>query len=152
MRSAPDIVIVPATPADGPVIAALLRAADLPHEDFAPHLAQFLVARRGGAVVGAVGAELCGTDALLRSLVVAPELRGAGLGGRLVDELERAAGAWGVRHWWLLTTTAEKFFAARGFRAAERCAAPEAIRRTGQFAGGCDRSAACLTRERREPA
>jgi amino-acid N-acetyltransferase len=149
MSTIADLAIAPAVPADVPAIAALLRAAELPDEDFAPHLAQFLVVRGGGAVVGAVGAELGGPDALLRSLVVASSQRGAGLGGRLVDELERAAGAWGVRRWWLLTTTAEGFFKARGFRVAARSEAPEAIRRTGQFSGGCGCSAVCMTRERR---
>ena len=144
-----DYSITPATPADVPAIAALLRAAELPHEDFALHVAHFLVARSGGALVGAVGAEVCGTDALLRSLVVAPEQRCAGLGGRLVNELERAADAWGVRRWWLLTTTAEAFFAKRRFRVAARSEAPVAIRATGQFNGGCYCSAVCLTRERR---
>jgi amino-acid N-acetyltransferase len=149
MKTITDYSIAPATPADVPAIAALLRAAELPHDDFAPHVANFLVARSGGAVIGAVGAEICGTEVLLRSLVVAPDQRGAGLGGRLVDELERAAGAWGVRRWWLLTTTAEKFFATRGFRVAARDEAPEAIQSTAQFSGGCRRSAVCLTRERR---
>ena len=71
-----------------PAIAALLREAELPHEDFAGHLAHFLVVRQAGEVVGAVGFELHGRDALLRSLVVAPALRGAGLGGRLVRRLD----------------------------------------------------------------
>ncbi len=135
---------------DGPAIAGLLRAAELPGEDFAAHIGRFLVAREGGRVVGAVGAEVYGEDALLRSLVVAGEWRGAGLGGKLVEELERAAGAWGVRRWWLLTTTAEKFFERRGFRAAARAEAPEAIRATAEFRGLCPSVAVCRTRERRE--
>lgn len=146
-----SITFESATPADGPAIAELLRAAELPDDDFAPHLASFLVARLGGVVIGAVGAEVYGTEALLRSLVVTPMHRGLGLGRRLVDELERAAAAWGVERWWLLTTTAEHFFAASGFWVAERDEAPEVIRFTGQFSGGICRSAVCMTRERRNP-
>ncbi len=62
----PDYSITIATAADEPGIAGLLRAAELPCEDFAPHLAHFRVARdAGGAVVGAIGAEVKGADALL---------------------------------------------------------------------------------------
>jgi amino-acid N-acetyltransferase len=81
---------------------------------------------------------------------VAPGVRGQGLGGRLAEELQRRGAAWGVRRWWLLTTTAEAFFAARGFRVVQRGAAPEAIRATGQFSGGCGSSAVCMTRESAE--
>jgi len=138
-----------ATPADVPAIAALLREAGLPHEDFAPHVARFLAARDGARVVGAVGAEVYGEAALLRSLVVAPEFRRGGLGGRLVDALERAAAARGVTRWWLLTTTAVTFFAQRGFRVAVRDDAPAAIRATAEFRGLCPSVAVCLSRERR---
>jgi amino-acid N-acetyltransferase len=109
--------IAEARPEDVAAIAALLRAAELPHGDFSAHVRHFRVARdRAGAVVGAVGAEVYGEEALLRSLVVAPHARGTGLGGRLVDALERAASGWGVRRWWLLTTTAERFFCGAGLR------------------------------------
>jgi amino-acid N-acetyltransferase len=144
-----ETTIGPATAADAAAIAGLLCEADLSHGDFAPHLRHFLVARKGADVVGAVGAEVCGSDALLRSLVVHPALRGSGLGRRLVDEIERVAESWGVTRWWLLTTTAETFFLRRGFVKAERFAAPDGIRTTGQFSGGCSRSAVCLTRERK---
>lgn len=152
MKTIADLTFAAATPDDGEAMAALLRAADLPHEDFAPHLGHFIVARdERGAVIGAVGAEVCAPDALLRSLVVAQAWQGAGVGGELVRRLEAAAGPWGVRQWWLLTTTAEAFFARRGFSVVPRTAAPAAIRRTGQFQGGCGGSAVCMTRERRAP-
>lgn len=144
-----EMIIEAATPADVPAIAALLREAGLPSEDFATHVAHFLVARAAGQVVGAVGAELHGEAALLRSLVVAPARRAGGLGNRLVNELERAAAAWGVRRWWLLTTTAVKFFAQRGFKVAVRDDAPEAIRGTAEFRGLCPSVALCMSRERR---
>ena len=56
MKVAAEIRISPATPADLPAIAVLLREGELPHDDLAPHIANFLVARSGGRVVGAVGA------------------------------------------------------------------------------------------------
>ena len=141
--------IAPATPSELSAIAALLREADLPHEDIAPHLGHFLVARdESGNVIGAIGAEVGAPDALLRSLVVAPAFRGRGLGEQLLGRLENAAAGWDVERWWLLTRTAEKFFTARGFAPAAREQAPDAIQRTRQFSGGCCTSAVCLTRLR----
>ena len=68
-----DPVIVPAAASDAPALAALLREAELPHEDFAPHLGHFLLARdERGEVAGAIGAEVYGAEAWLRSFVVAP--------------------------------------------------------------------------------
>ncbi len=148
----PGFTITPAVAGDAPAIAALLREAGLPHADFAPHLAHFLVARdRSAVVAGAIGAEIYGAEALLRSLVVARAQRGAGLGGTLFEALERAAEPWGVERWWLLTTTAEKFFAARGFRATLRAAVPAAMAATGEFLGLCPAVATCWSRARKSP-
>ena len=86
---------------------------------------------------------------MLRSLVVAEAWRGRGLGDALVRRLEAAAQAWGVRRWWLLTTTAEAFFLKRGFRLTPRAEAPAAIAATAEFRGLCPSIAVCLSRERR---
>ena len=131
---------------DIPAIAALLREAGLPHEDFADHLPHFLVAGQEGRIVGAVGFELHGADALLRSLVVAPRRRGDGLGGRLVEQLTASALAHGVRRFYLLTTTAEAFFAKRGFRKTARGSVPADIAGTKEFNSLCPISAVCMTR------
>jgi len=146
VKTAAAPVIAAAAPADAAAIGALLRAADLPAEDFADHLAHFLVARRGDTVLGAVGLELHGRDALLRSLVVAPAARGRGLGGRLVDRLAAAARRRGARRFYLLTTTAETFFAHRGFERIERGGVPAAITATREFHSLCPVSAVCMTR------
>jgi N-acetylglutamate synthase-like GNAT family acetyltransferase len=152
MKLRAECSVVPAGPEDVPAIAALLRAAELPDADFAPHVGYFLVARdEQGVIIGAVGAQICGSDALLRSLVVAPAWRGSGVGRELVRRLEMAAGAWGVERWWLLTTTAEKFFTARGFHPIPRSAAPAAIAATEEFRALCPSVAVCLSRERRSP-
>lgn len=137
--------VVRATDADRPEIARLLLAADMPHEDLAT--VDFLIARDpAGRLAGAVGAEVHGADALLRSFVVASEYRGGGLGGRLVDALDEIAAGWGVARWWLLTMTAETFFAARGFARVPRETAPAAIRETQLFATHCPGQAVCMTR------
>jgi len=152
MKPAAAVVIAAAGPEDVPAIGALLDAADLPAEDFAGHLAHFLVARAEGAVVGAAGFERHGPAALLRSLVVAPGRRGAGLGGELVRRLAVQARREGVEQFYLLTTTAEEFFARRGFRKIARAAVPAAIAATAEFHRLCPASAACLTRAAAEPA
>jgi amino-acid N-acetyltransferase len=140
------IAISAAVPEDGPAITTLLRDADLPHEDHAEHLANFLVARCDGVVVGAVGFELHGRDALLRSLVVAPAHRGTGLGGELVDRLAAEARWRAAKRFYLLTTTAETFFARRGFERIVRLEVPAAIASTREFNSLCPSSAICMTR------
>lgn len=146
------IVLERATPADAPAIVALLQTADLPHEDVDSQARHFLVAREEGVVVGAVGAEVYGDDALLRSLVVASKHRRGGVGAALLRQLDVEAATWGVRRWWLLTTSAREYFEARGFRVTPRAEAPPAIRATGQFCGGCCATALCLSRAREDAA
>jgi amino-acid N-acetyltransferase len=148
MKATADYTITPAALADGPAIAALLRAAELPHEDIALHLGHFLVARQGSAIVGAIGLEVYAPDGLLRSLVVAPAHRGHGLGDGLVRRLERAAADRGVERFWLLTTTAKTFFARRGFRVTPRADAPAEITATHEFKSLCPSTAICMTRAR----
>jgi amino-acid N-acetyltransferase len=147
VKPAVSIAISAAAPDDEAAIAALLRGAALPHEDFATHLAQFLVARRAGAVVGIIGFERHGHNALLRSLVVAPALRGNGFGDRLVRRLTEMARRKGVKRFYLLTTTAEAFFAKRGFQRIARQAVPATIAATQEFKSLCPVSAVCMTRQ-----
>lgn len=100
----------------------------------------------GGGPVGAVALERYGADALLRSLVVAPGARGRGLGTALVYALERTAGAAGIATLYLLTETAEAFFAARGYEAIERADVPAAVAASEQFRLHCPASAVCMRR------
>jgi mannose-6-phosphate isomerase-like protein (cupin superfamily) len=52
----------------------------------------------------------------------------------------------GVRRLYLLTTTAEAYFAKRGFERCAREAAPAAIRQTREFRSLCPDTAACMVR------
>lgn len=124
------------------VALALLRAADLPTEDLGDlRLEYFFIAGPPESAVGLVGLELLDRHALLRSLVVDPRVRATGIGSRLVEHAEACARAHGAESIYLLTTTAEGFFGARGYARTERGTAPEFIRGTREFASLCPASA-----------
>src|SRR5258708_10867172 len=104
---------------------ALLQAQGLPTSDITDeHLEHFFFVGSDGSPAGLVGLELYGTDALLRSLVVAENARGKGLGSILIEHVEQYAASKGVRSIYLLTTTAEAFFKRLGYEHIERSNAP----------------------------
>jgi amino-acid N-acetyltransferase len=125
----------------------LLASAGLPASDLTDaHMDTFFYAGSALAPDAMIGIEIFGPDALLRSLVVSPALREHGLGRLLVDKAEQYARQHGVSTIYLLTTTAEKFFLARGYSSAKREAAPSSIRSTPEFAGLCPASSAFLSK------
>jgi amino-acid N-acetyltransferase len=139
--------VVAAQPADLPAIRALLATSGLPGEDLTPvHLESFWICRDAGGLAGVVGLEPRGRTALLRSLAVRADARGHGLGADLLAHAESQAAALGVDALYLLTTTAERFFAARGYTTTPRDAAPAEIRATAEFAGLCPASSICMTK------
>ncbi len=124
----------------------LLRQADLTVDGVGPDSVEtFLVAvDDDGGVGGGVGLEGAGPEVLLRSLVVAPEAQGKGLGSALVTAMEVMAADKGARAVYILTTTAVAFFEARGFTALAREKAPDRIRQTREFAVLCPASATLM--------
>lgn len=76
-----------------------------------------------------------------------PSRKRLGHGGLLVAHAEAAARRHGVKRLHLLTTTVADFFRVRGYRDADRAAAPEPIRSTAQFSTLCPGSAAYLVKE-----
>ena len=139
-----------ASPRDAEAIQQLLGASGLPHDDIAPHLADFIVAKSDGALVGVVGLEVLGEVALLRSLAVRADQRRSGLGLALCNEILARARERGVKRLYLLTLTAADFFQRKfGFAPVERSAAPAAIQATHEFRSACPATAALLTKELR---
>ena len=129
---------------DWAAVERLLLACELPVDGARAHFGSFIVAIDGDAVVGCVGAEVYGRDALLRSLAVRADRRGSGAGDALVARLMEALRARGVRRVALLTTTAEAFFARREFVAVAREDVPEAVRASEEFRGACPASAVAM--------
>ena len=129
-------------------VRSLLAAAQLPVEDLtAAHCRDFFFTGPAAAPTGLVGLEILGDVALLRSLVVTPAGRNGGAGTALVRHAEEHARARGVRGLYLLTTTAESFFAKRGYHRAPRETAPAAIASTKEFAGICPASSAFMSKQ-----
>jgi len=93
------------------------------------HVARFFVLVEAGRVIGCVALESYGADlAEIRSLAVDPEIRGRGLGGRLVQYALRQAARRGVARVFAVTH-APDFFARQGFARTKREALPEKIAR-----------------------
>jgi len=132
---------------DESAIRKLVEACGLPTSDLtAAHLAQFFVCRTPDGVVGSVGLELAGESALLRSLAVEQSHRGLGIASELVRVAETHAATSGGTAVYLLTTTAEKFFAARGYQTIRRDAAPPAMQATLEFAAVCPSASVCMAK------
>jgi arsenite methyltransferase len=133
-------------------VEELLESAGLPREGieagFGP---AYAVARAGGEVVGAAGVETYDGEGLLRSLVVAPEWRGAGVGRDLVRDRMDWARSRGMESLWLLTTTAAPFFHTFGFEPQDRSRAPDGIRKSEEFASVCPDSAVLMRRSLHRP-
>jgi len=102
-----SIPIRASTPDDDVKVRAFLRAANLPAEDVETGKQEYLLAEEAGRLVGTIGLERIGQDALSRSLAVAPDHRGQSLAARLDDAAVELARTRGVKTLYLLTTTAE---------------------------------------------
>ncbi|MFV8642096.1 arsenic resistance N-acetyltransferase ArsN2 [Ralstonia pseudosolanacearum] len=139
----------PARFEDYVAIRALLVAQGLPSEDIGAgnEAGRFHLVEQDGQVVGCAGLEIYGTDALLRSVAVAPSMRDSGLGGALVGIAERDAAAIGVQRLFLLTTSAADYFSRIGYKSCDRGVAPSPIQTSSQFSGLCPASAVCMSKE-----
>ena len=131
---------------DFPALEALLSASDLPVAGVREAVDGFVVAELDGAVVGAAGLERYGNSVLLRSVAVAPPLRGTGLGERLVAMVLEAATRSGAEACYLLTTTAEQWFPRFGFERITRAEVPAPVHQSLEFTEACPASAIVMRR------
>jgi amino-acid N-acetyltransferase len=125
-------------------VLALLEGAALPTEGVAEHFGTFVIAESASSIVGTAGLEIRGADALLRSVVVAPQARGTGLGSRLTLHVLGEARARGAEVVYLLTTTAEAFFPRFGFERIGRNRVPASVQESREFRGACPASAVAM--------
>jgi amino-acid N-acetyltransferase len=133
-----------ASPSDLPAVLALLDRTQLPTAGVAEALPHFVVAEDKGQVVGAVGLEIYGSSALLRSAAVEERLRGCGVGRALIDRALEIARARGVNDVFLLTTTAEHYFPRFGFSCVSRELVTPEVRGSVEFTEACPASAVVM--------
>lgn len=126
------------------LVRRLLEQAGLPTSDLTSSKPEFIVLWENGGMVAAGALESFGSAALMRSVVVAADRRGTGLGRRVVQELEKAARAARIRRLVLLTETAAEFFTHQGYRAIERTEVPQAVQESAEFRALCPASATCM--------
>ncbi|WP_310569679.1 arsenic resistance N-acetyltransferase ArsN2 [Gemmatimonas sp.] len=143
-----------ATVEDTPAILQLLTGASLPVDGVTELLAsdarQFIVASApdfDATVVAVAGLEVCGNNALLRSVAVRADWQRHGLGHQLVQRVVCEAEARGIHALYLLTMTAEHYFPRFGFETVTRDAVPAEIANTLEFRSACPASATAMARK-----
>src|SRR5690606_38644546 len=141
-----SVLIRPASFDDLPAVRDLLHRSALPVDGLEEQFGeQYVVATSAaGEIVGVLGYERHGADALLRSAAVDPAWRGRGIGARRTSDRVAAARADGLRSIWALTTTAEDYFARLGFAITGRDVVPDAVQASREFAGVCPSTATVL--------
>jgi N-acetylglutamate synthase-like GNAT family acetyltransferase len=128
-------------------VLKLIEAGGLHTEDLDPsRLRNFLVARKGGRICGVAGLEIAGGCALMRSLTVAEDQRGQGVGARLLEAVERYARMRRVEYLYLLVAQAENYFLKRGFAAVDRTTVPESLQSTPVFQVLSPGATVCMVR------
>ncbi len=129
--------VVRAGPDDVRAIEGLLQAAALPLDGAAEAFATGVVARADRRIVAAAALEPYGAAALLRSVVVAEDQRGTGMGRRIVEAAESLARDLGVRDLYLLTETAVDWFPRLGYAQVDRVEVPGPLRESIEFTTLC---------------
>lgn len=129
---------------DFSAITDLLTQSQLPLAGVADHLSHFLLAFADESLLGCAGLEVYGPDALLRSVAVQAAEQSKGVGHALVERLRQQAEADGIRHLFLLTTTAASFFQRLGFQTITREEVPEAVQASVEFQEVCPLSATVM--------
>jgi amino-acid N-acetyltransferase len=131
---------------DWPFVRGLLTEAGLPLDGAAEAFATGVVASDGDRLVGCAAIEPYHGAALLRSVAVVSDQRGAGVGTSLVHAVEDLARDRGAESLILLTETAEPWFSRLGYVVIDRSTVPTDVARSVEFETACSTSAVAMRR------
>lgn len=123
----------------------LLKENNLPSEDF--DLSQFHVigAFDDGRLQAIAALEIYGTHALLRSVAVNSGKHKNGYGTSLIHEMIKESKNLNLSKLFILTETAEGFFARLGFGITDREQVPSPVKQSKEFQHICPASAVCMS-------
>ncbi len=139
-----NISFRPFAEGDKDTIESLLSSYGLPLDGLFADNSEYYVARNGNTFVGCAGFEYYSPDALLRSVAVIQHYGNRGIGSLLTDFMINRAREKNIHRIVLLTNTAAKFFAAKGFTIIQKseCNNP-ALQASVEFSHACPLSAVC---------
>ncbi len=127
-------------------VVELLSESGLPYQDLPVDLSDFVVAVEDNALVGVAGIEIYDENALLRSVAVKQQRRSQGIANALINCIEQNARVKNVSALYLLTETAEGYFAEKGFEKIDRNNVPAAVKRSSEFSHVCPQSAIAMVK------
>ncbi len=128
-------------------IKNFLRKCELPNDDISSEMLEnFIISHKNNKIIATVGLEICGNNALLRSLAVSPDFRRQNVGAAMTKLAEDIAYRKRIQALFLLTTTAEQFFTKIGYEIMDRNQVPDQIKATTEFSSICPASAVCMTK------
>lgn len=119
-------------------VRALIVSGEMPAIELERWIEEFWVLDDGGRLIGCAGVETYGEAAVLRSVMVAPELRGTGWGVRLVERCLDYMREKGAGRCYLFTMTAMDFFPRFGFEACTLDDFEPAVREAWQYRGNVE--------------
>lgn len=129
---------------DLPAIIQLLAECKLPFSDIMSGKQQFVVAEIDRKIIGCAGYEAYNQNGLFRSLAVKPLYRDMMIAHTMIDKIFALAQEQGIKEFFLLTTTADKFFGKLGCEMISRNDVPASIGSTTEFSSICPSVAICM--------
>ena len=133
-----------ATGPDLPAIAQLLHDGGQQAGAARERVARTVVAQADRSVIGTAAWDAAGDAAMLRSVAVAADARGKGIGLLVTAAALRTIAHEGVREVYAVTTDAEGFFSTCGFRAVSREELPPGVANHRQITRECPATAAVM--------
>jgi amino-acid N-acetyltransferase len=124
-------------------VLALIKRNGLPIEDISTSTKLFSITK-DNEIAGTIGIEFYNQVALLRNLAVTETYRSKGIGGKLVEHIEKIAKQNAVKELILVTTTASDYFSKKAYRTIERNNVPEEIKKSSEFSSTCPSSAVIM--------